>query len=472
MWSDDIIKSKCTQTNYDKLCISNSRLKPKEHQKRIVEHMMTHRGLLAIHDVGSGKTLSAVIAGECFLKKYPNRYVIVVTPKSLQNNYLKEMVQYDPNIDKSKYYFFTIDGFSSAMKQNKINCKDSMLILDEAHNLRTHIKLKKGIRASKMIGCTKLASKVLLLTATPIINMRSDMINLISMIDGTDNITRDTFKKILDDDKLFTDYFKCKFSIFSPNIQSTRENYPSTKTKKIFIPMSEEYEYKYTMVEKNVGFEKLFVNPQFFYNGVRRASNMLDGSVTSPKIEWMNNFFKQHQDGKVLIFSHWIDYGLNIISNLLDKLKISYLQISGSLSKKDRKIAVNKYNSSDIRVLIISKAGGEGLDLKLTRYIILVEPSWNIATIQQVIGRGVRYKSHDELPKSKRNVEIYKLYLIKKNEVGNMDKYNDIKNIHKSKIKWSIDLYLRALSIYKNKQINEMIDRLKSLSIEKSKCSC
>jgi len=56
----DIIKSKCITNKYDSLCVNASKLPLKAHQKTLVKHIMTHRGLLAIHSVGSGKTLSAV----------------------------------------------------------------------------------------------------------------------------------------------------------------------------------------------------------------------------------------------------------------------------------------------------------------------------------------------------------------------------------------------------------------------------
>ena len=72
-------------------------------------------------------------------------------------------------------------------------------------------------------------------------------------------------------------------------------------------------------------------------------------------------------------------------------------------------------------VLLISKSGSEGLDLKGTNYIIIMEPQWNENSIEQIIGRGVRYKSHEGLPKSKQLVTVYKLYAIKPQEYKELD---------------------------------------------------
>nr|URM62082.1 ATP dependent helicase [Mimivirus sp.] len=37
-----------------------------------------------------------------------------------------------------------------------------------------------------------------------------------------------------------------------------------------------------------------------------------------------------------------------------------------------------------------------------------MEPHWNESKITQVIGRAIRYKSHEKLPINERNVDIYR----------------------------------------------------------------
>jgi len=69
---------------------------------------------------------------------------------------------------------------------------------------------------------------------------------------------------------------------------------------------------------------------------------------------------------------------------------------------------VNDYNNGLVKVLLLSSAGSESLHLKGTRQIHIMEPHWNDAKIQQVIGRAIRYKSHSYLPKEQQHVTIYK----------------------------------------------------------------
>ena len=60
-----------------------------------------------------------------------------------------------------------------------------------------------------------------------------------------------------------------------------------------------------------------------------------------------------------------------------------------------------------IKVVIVSKIGTEGLDLKNIREMHLLDPWYNLNRAEQIIGRGVRTCSHIDLPKEHRNVTLY-----------------------------------------------------------------
>ena len=82
-------------------------------------------------------------------------------------------------------------------------------------------------------------------------------------------------------------------------------------------------------------------------------------------------------------------------------------------------------NGERIKVVLISQAGSEGLDLKCVREIHVMEPWHNLNKLEQVIGRGVRFRSHDALPKEKRNVTVFRhvALLSKKVESINYQRY-------------------------------------------------
>ena len=54
----------------------------------------------------------------------------------------------------------------------------------------------------------------------------------------------------------------------------------------------------------------------------------------------------------------------------------------------------NNINGEVIKVIIISKAGSEGLDFKNIRQVHILEPWFNFMRTSQTIGRAIRNLSH------------------------------------------------------------------------------
>jgi hypothetical protein len=67
----------------------------------------------------------------------------------------------------------------------------------------------------------------------------------------------------------------------------------------------------------------------------------------------------------------------------------------------------NNKDGAKIKVVLISRAGSEGVDFKFIRQVHILDPWYTMNRIEQIIGRGVRSFSHKDLPFEKRNVEIY-----------------------------------------------------------------
>jgi superfamily II DNA or RNA helicase len=67
----------------------------------------------------------------------------------------------------------------------------------------------------------------------------------------------------------------------------------------------------------------------------------------------------------------------------------------------------NNKDGAKIKVVLISRAGSEGVDFKFIRQVHILDPWYTMNRIEQIIGRAVRSFSHKDLPFEKRNVEIY-----------------------------------------------------------------
>lgn len=109
----------------------------------------------------------------------------------------------------------------------------------------------------------------------------------------------------------------------------------------------------------------------------------------------------------------------------------------------------NNKDGKQIKVVLISKAASEGIDLKCVRQIHIMEPWYTLSRIEQIIGRGVRNLSHILLPFKERNVEIF---------------------LHgttlKEKQDEAVDVYIYRTAEYKAKQIGEVSRILKETAID------
>jgi len=458
----------------------------RDHQKNVVRHMLKHRGLIAIHSTGSGKTATAVAAMNCVLSNYPDVNVIFISPLSLLRNFTKELSKlgFDPEnpIFKRRVKLYSKEAFFSQHKNSKElkNCNNTFLIIDEAHNLRAEVNLagkkKTGAVAATIIKCAMKAFKVLLLTATPLKNRESDIINLIAMVDGVSynepRMKKTYFQKnVLEDDDLFEKFFACKISM---NLLPKDDNYPKRIDQPIVkFVMTKEYYKGYFAVQEAQAKKfliALYGDPskfKLFYSALRRASLSLD-KEKSPKVQWTFNKLQDanRTGNKVVVYSSWKQSGLNYVRRLLDEARIKYGMVSGDINEKLRDFYKNEFNKGNIKVLLISKAGGEGLDLTETRDIILMDTNWNSADDEQIIGRGIRYKSHSNLPPDQRTVNIWRLFMVKPSarltkEDGKPDNEDSIDEI----------LYKLSYSI-KAPSIDNMLKRLEPLSIENMNCDC
>jgi len=70
----------------------------------------------------------------------------------------------------------------------------------------------------------------------------------------------------------------------------------------------------------------------------------------------------------------------------------------------------NNFMGEVVRILMITASGAEGINLKNTRFVHVVEPYWHLVRLEQVIGRARRICSHQDLPPELRTVQVF-LYI-------------------------------------------------------------
>jgi superfamily II DNA or RNA helicase len=510
-----------------KQCLNNKFITLSNHQLNVINKMFKEDGLIVVHSTGSGKTLTAIGVSECLLQEGKINNIIVAVPRVLVDNFKKELYNYGlSNLHIDKYYhintYYKTLKYTNDINETKLN--KSLLIIDEGHNIRTQItykantnkqELAHGKTAYNYIKLSKKCKKILILTATPLINKPQDFNNIMQMVNKTGKvmsmnkfndcyvspnlkkITRQqrqgmSFLKIFNTNdpvnmksvqKRLTKFIK---AISSTDVEKRRAKfftnkvdfykvdvvskfYPKKETNNIQIPMSRNYYSLYLKVEKkiikNLGELKNFniqgKNTASYYISLRKFSNSI--STDGYKVDWIIKKLKENYKSnvKTLVSSQFIVTGLNLIINELKKLDIPYFSITGKSKVKDINKSIKTFNSA-IRggIMLISGSASEGLDLRGVREVIVMEPFWNLNNQAQVIGRAVRFKSHYHLPKNEQLVKIYKLFLIKPKSKWIILKEN-LKYFSTGDKTPSVDAYLFLLGILKQSIINAFLKNIK-----------
>ena len=104
----------------------------------------------------------------------------------------------------------------------------------------------------------------------------------------------------------------------------------------------------------------------------------------------------------------------DLLANAGEPNGMHYAVLSGdavlsSDNAKEIEVCVSRANTRGelIKVIILTRAASEGVDLKNVRQIHILDPWWHMERIEQIIGRGVRWCSHKSLPFRERNVMIF-----------------------------------------------------------------
>jgi hypothetical protein len=88
----------------------------------------------------------------------------------------------------------------------------------------------------------------------------------------------------------------------------------------------------------------------------------------------------------------------------------SWSFVPSSIVNKMKAKAENNFYGEIVKILMITASGAEGINLRNTRYVHIVEPYWHLVRIEQVIGRARRICSHQDLPPELRTLKVF-LYL-------------------------------------------------------------
>jgi len=464
-----------------------ARSETKDHQSRVIDKL-ENNSIVAAHSMGSGKTLTALLAAERAQKKYPDEHVTAIVPASLVSNMKDQAVQHGVDLDMDRFEVTTYDKASNDV--NRLKQKNhSLIIVDEAHKLRN----KDTKRSSEIEKVLKSSRKSLLLSGTPSYNKPEDIAVLVNKAAGT--------KVLPDNAKDFEDRFigrrKVEPGFFAKHVlgvepgeitylknqgelrealnkyidhydaqEHSAGDFPTAHHRTVKVTMSPEQKRMYKFLEDDMPApikwkirlglplsKKESSNLNAFSTGVRQVSNSTKPYSQNPAAEPLSPKQLKMADSihekmisdknyRGISYSNYIESGLKPLSEELTRRNISHAIYDGSISQKEKDSIVDRYNKGEIKQLLISSSGAEGLNTKGTKLVQVMEPHFNKSKIDQVVARAVRYKSHEHLPEEERHVDVEHYHSVM--DPGLIDKIVG----HKTK---TIDEYLHEASDTKDK---------------------
>lgn len=145
--------------------------------------------------------------------------------------------------------------------------------------------------------------------------------------------------------------------------------------------------------------------------------------------------------------------------------------VPASITKTFESIAENNFMGDIVKIMMITSSGAEGINLRNTRFVHIVEPYWHMVRIDQVIGRARRICSHQDLPEELRTVKVFLYMSTLTNEQKTSEKHielriRDVSKIDK-KTPITMDEALYDIALVKN-NINQQIMK----SVKESAFDC
>jgi hypothetical protein len=457
-----------------------------------------------------------------FGMKYKKEYKKFIDPKTSDYDRSK-MRSFFNNIIEKKYtiisYEVIINLFKKSVDINstlKKLTKNRILVIDEFHNLianyideknikemydKNKLLLKhKFIRALIMRYISRYAHetcKMFFLTATPVFDNYMQFVELVKLLH------KEPINENIKSIKELLPYIKGKVSYYEI---ADRKDFPKVEIENELIPLSKEQEKTLINIQEgknskneNDDSESFMMKQRqacisvYDYTRIDKILRNLD--KYAPTLKRLFNLI-ENNIGKHLIYSNFVQRCLYIIKAYLDskgwvnyldnpqkyKKYKSYIIWDGTLKDKDKQDIKNILNSvrnidgKIIRVILGSPSIKEGISFKHIQHFHQIDPVWNISAKEQIEGRCIRYKSHDDIDensKLKKKVIIHNYISVPLDsenglitETCDEKIYNKIipakdkliKDIKKVLHKLSIDYYLY------NSQVKEMDSRSNSSS--------
>ena len=333
-------------------CLQSDALQLRPEQEACARFLLLNRGLLAIHSTGTGKTLTSAAAATCLITNSSTtqvHHIVVLTKKSAVSQFHLELMRYaDGRIPNAALTCTTHQQFFNKLA-NHITPSHTFLILDEAHEFTN----PKAASTKQLLKFSQACHRVLLLTATPIVNTPYDLAPLIAMVRGEPVLpSRAAFDDMLAKPSAFRAYFSNAIHVNLIN-KNADPNYPRVTRHNISIPMTPSTEAEYLHQSKN----------QIPFDMNLRQLSLGHGACE--KCDWLLKHIKSwiaRGEGKILVYTAFLGKGTVLLTQLLKENGINTLIIDSAAKGERRHQAALMFNKKsfhleerDLRAIVDDK---------------------------------------------------------------------------------------------------------------------
>lgn len=437
-------------TRIGRLLLKNAALRSDvvlaKHQKELLQKARGSTGVIANWRPGAGKTPGAIAVAED-----RGGTTVVVGPAALRNNFRDSVTRFTTPDRHDQYHVYSYEQFAKSPETIIDRHSPKTVIFDEVHRLRNEGNASRAVE--------KVRHRIpfaLGLTGSLVNNHPSEIAPIVNLVSGRQvyqdaaDFNRQHIKLVdqrprsIGELLLRRDPPKVE-SVVNPKAVQQRvgpyvhrymgdenfnKNFPRVVEEQIRVPMSDGQWLLYqNILKKNPNFARKvkenlppskndLQNMNAFSLAVRQISNtpesfdlsVTDAVAASPKfkrmIEEQHRLAANDTEFRSVVYSSFLNSGVSPVTKRLNDTGLKATTFQGGMTDKKRGQVVRDYNEGRTRVLGISPAGGEGLDLKGVRLLQMTEDHWNPERDTQVTARGIRFKSHAHLPESKREVRV------------------------------------------------------------------
>lgn len=379
-------------------------------------------GVLA-DDMGLGKTiqiLALLVAHKAAATAKTKRPTLIVAPRSLIFNWIKEAEKFAPHLtaldytgQKRQENFGKLTKFDILLTTYQTLRGDvdklqgiefDFFILDEAHYIKN--ATSQSSQACRLIQ----ARKKLALTGTPIENSLGDLFSIMEVV-NPGLITREIRERFAREKEApaLNDLGRAlRPFLLRRTKDEVLKDLPAKSEQILYCELSTEERTKYDELKqhywsqlsgaietKSLAKSKIEILEALLR--LRQAAchqGLLNPSLTGQSSSKFDLLLDQIstviQDGhKALIFSQFTSL-LGLLKSQLEERGIKYEYLDGQT--KDRQERVERFqNTPEVPLFLLSlKAGGVGLNLTSADYVFILDPWWNPAAEAQAIDRAHR----------------------------------------------------------------------------------